>query len=180
MRTKNIIEEKQNMLRTLQSQSSRALDIVTSTINQLATVNEKIDVTISEINEAKAKLQSTEDDLSKTRLHNTKIIDKFRALIEEQENYILKKIVIKIIALAIVFGIFEVIGLYISPLFENSLAMNQMSYSFESSLLVQAYDYISNYSWIAYILLTILVFRKEILKVYKNIKKVKENVNEEN
>lgn len=92
----------------------------------------------------------------------------------------MKKIVIKIIALAIVFGIFEVIGLYISPLFENSLAMNQMSYSFESSLLVQAYDYISNYSWIAYILLTILVFRKEILKVYKNIKKVKENVNEEN
>ena len=45
--------------------------------------NEKIDVTISEIGEAKAKLQSTEDDLSKTRLHNTKIIDKFKALIEE-------------------------------------------------------------------------------------------------
>lgn len=83
MRTKNIIEEKQNMLRKLQSQSSRALDIVTSTINQLATVNEKIEVTISEINEAKEKLQSTEDDLDKTRLHNTKIIDKFRALIEE-------------------------------------------------------------------------------------------------
>ena len=58
MRTKtmNIIEEKQQMLRILQSESSRALDIVTSTINQLATVNEKIDVTISEINEAKAKL----------------------------------------------------------------------------------------------------------------------------
>ena len=33
--------------------------------------------------DAKAKLQSTEDDLDKTRLHNTKIIDKFRALIEE-------------------------------------------------------------------------------------------------
>lgn len=85
MRTKtmNIIEEKQQMLRLLQSQSSRALDIVTSTINQLATVNEKIDVTISEINEEKAKLQSTEDGLNKTRLHNTKIIDKFKTLIEE-------------------------------------------------------------------------------------------------
>ena len=92
----------------------------------------------------------------------------------------MKKIVIKIIALAIVFGIFEAIGLYVSPLFENNLATNQMSYSFESSLLVQTYDYISNYSWIAYILLTILVFRKEILKVYKNFKKAKENVNEEN
>ncbi len=83
MRTKNIIEEKQKQLTTLQAESNRALDIVTSTINSLATVNEKIDVTMSEISEAKAKLQSTEDDLSKTRLHNTKIIDKFRALIEE-------------------------------------------------------------------------------------------------
>ena len=80
---KNIIEEKQKQLTTLQAESNRALDIVTSTINSLATVNEKIDVTMSEISEAKAKLQSTEDDLSKTRLHNTKIIDKFRALIEE-------------------------------------------------------------------------------------------------
>lgn len=83
MRTKNIIEEKQKQLAALQAESNRALDIVTSTINSLATVNEKIDVTMSEISEAKAKLQSTEDDLSKTRLHNTKIIDKFRALIEE-------------------------------------------------------------------------------------------------
>ena len=83
MKTKNIIEEKQKALRKLQSKSNRALDIVTSTINQLETVNEKIDVTINEIIDAKAKLQSTEDDLDKTRLHNTKIIDKFRALIEE-------------------------------------------------------------------------------------------------
>lgn len=67
----------------LQTESNRALDIVTSTINQLATVNERIDVTISEINEAKAKLQSTEDDLNKTRVHNSKIIDKFKALIED-------------------------------------------------------------------------------------------------
>lgn len=80
---KNIIEEKQKQLVELQTESSRALDIVTSTINQLATVNEKIDVTISEINEAKAKLQSTEDDLNKTRVHNSKIIDKFKALIED-------------------------------------------------------------------------------------------------
>ena len=80
---KNIIEEKQKQLVELQTESSRALDIVTSTINRLATVNEKIDVTISEINEAKAKLQSTEDDLNKTRVHNSKIIDKFKALIED-------------------------------------------------------------------------------------------------
>ena len=92
----------------------------------------------------------------------------------------MKKIIVKIITLAIIFGIFNVIGFYISPLVENSLAVNQMSYSFESNLLVQAYDYISNYSWIWYILLTILVFHKEILKLYKKFKKAKENVNEEN
>lgn len=82
-KTKSIIEEKQQTLYELQSKSSRALDIVTSTITQLETLNEKIDTTIDEINEAKSKLQSTEDELSRTRLHNTKIIDKFRALIEE-------------------------------------------------------------------------------------------------
>ena len=79
----DVITEKQRTLEMLQSESSRALDVVTSTINKLATVNERIDVTISEINEAKAKLQSTEDDLSKTRLHNTKVIEKFKALIED-------------------------------------------------------------------------------------------------
>ena len=92
----------------------------------------------------------------------------------------MKNIVIKFISLAIVFGILEMIGLYVSPLYKNSFAMNQMSYSFDSNLALQVYDYISNYSWIAYILLTILVFHKEILKLYKKFKKVKENVNEEN
>lgn len=81
-----------------------------------------------------------------------------------------KKIIIKIILLAIIFGILEMIGLYISPLIENNLAMNQMSYSYDSNLYIQIYDYISSYSWIIYLLLTILVFRKEILKIYKKLK----------
>lgn len=81
--SKNIIEEKQRQLEILRTESSRALDVVTSTINSLATVNEKIDVTISEISEAKAKLQSTENDLNQTKIHNAKIIDKFRSLIED-------------------------------------------------------------------------------------------------
>lgn len=82
-RVKDIIEQKQKELITLQSESSRALDIVTSTINQLESVNEKIDLTMSEISDAKSKLQNTEDGLSTTRLHNTKIINKFRTLIED-------------------------------------------------------------------------------------------------
>lgn len=79
---KDIIAEKQKELEKLQNQSDQALDLVTSTINGLATVNEKIDVTLSEINEAKAKLQSTEDDLQKTKEHNINVIEKFRNIIE--------------------------------------------------------------------------------------------------
>ena len=78
----NIIEEKQKQLNVLRAESSAALDIVTSTINSLATVNEKIDIAISEIDEAKEKLQSTENDLNKTKVYNAKIIDKFITLIE--------------------------------------------------------------------------------------------------
>lgn len=83
MRVKNVIEQKQQELIKLQRESNRALDIVNSTINQLATVNEKIDVVISEITEQEAKLQATKGELGQTKLHNTKIIDKFRNLIEE-------------------------------------------------------------------------------------------------
>lgn len=81
--SKNIIETKQKKLEELIEKSSRALDIVTSTINQLSNVNEEIDVNISEICEAKEKLQSTEDDLNKTKAHNKRIIDKFKTLIED-------------------------------------------------------------------------------------------------
>ena len=81
--TKNIIEAKQRKLEELRVKSSKALDIVTSTINQLSNVNEEIAANISEICEAKERLQLTEDDLNKTKEHNEKIIDKFRTLIED-------------------------------------------------------------------------------------------------
>ena len=79
----NIITQKQEELRELQTESNDALDIVTSTIEQLSSVNEKIEIAIDEIEEAKAKLQSTEDGLNTTKTHNSKIISKFKALIED-------------------------------------------------------------------------------------------------
>lgn len=82
MKKTNIIEEKQKVLQSLQCQSARAIDIVTATIDHLSSVNEQIDVTIGEIEEVKSRLQCTEDDLSKTKEHNAKIINKFKALIE--------------------------------------------------------------------------------------------------
>ena len=82
MKKTNIIEEKQKVLQSLQSESANAIDMVTTTINRLSSVNEQIDVTIGEIEEAKSRLQCTEEDLSKTKERNAKIINKFKALIE--------------------------------------------------------------------------------------------------
>lgn len=81
--TVDVIAKKQEELVKLQAESNNALNLVTSTINQLTTTNEKIDVTISEIMEAKAKLQNTEDELTKTKQSNTKVIEKFKALIAD-------------------------------------------------------------------------------------------------
>lgn len=78
----DIVGQKEEALRKLKSDSNLALNIVTSTINQLEDINNKIDVQIEEIKETKEKLQMTENELDTTRLHNTKIIDKFKMLIE--------------------------------------------------------------------------------------------------
>lgn len=80
---KDVIEQNQKTLRELEDESAKALDVVNSTINKLSTINEKIDATIDEIAEQKAKLQSTEVELNNTKVHNAKIIDKFRSLIED-------------------------------------------------------------------------------------------------
>lgn len=80
---KNILEQKQDKLRSLQSKSNRALDVVNSTINQLATTNEEIDVTISEITELEIQFKETREALEQTRTHNAKVSAKFKALIED-------------------------------------------------------------------------------------------------
>ncbi len=83
IRLKDVIEQKQETLKELEDESAKALDAVNSTINKLSTINEKINATIDEIAEQKAKLQSTEVELNKTKIHNAQIIDKFRSLIED-------------------------------------------------------------------------------------------------
>jgi hypothetical protein len=80
---RDFIENKKAKLEFLQNKSSSALDLVTNTINNLSDINEEIDKTIFEIEEAKTKLESTENDLKQQQGKNSKIITKFRALIEE-------------------------------------------------------------------------------------------------
>lgn len=86
LKEKGIIKEKQRTLQKLQSKSNRAFDVVTSTIRRLEAVNVKIESTIAEIDEAKEKLQSTENDLSKTKSHNMKVIEKFKTLIDIDDD----------------------------------------------------------------------------------------------
>ena len=82
---KDFIENKKAKLKFLQNKSSSALDLVTNTINNLSDINEEIDKTIFEIEEAKTKLESTENDLKQQQGKNSKIITKFRALISDDE-----------------------------------------------------------------------------------------------
>lgn len=82
MKTKDVIALKQQQLIKLNEESGRAIDLVASTINNLESVNKKIDSQIEEINKLVETLSSTEDGLNQTRLNNTKIIEKFRNLIE--------------------------------------------------------------------------------------------------
>lgn len=79
----DIIQDKERRLGELQNRSENALDMVTKTINNLTTINEEIDVVMSEVNEAKQALSSTENNLVSTKEHNTKIIAKFKSLIED-------------------------------------------------------------------------------------------------
>jgi len=82
---KDFIESKKAKLEFLQNKSSSALDLVTNTINNLSDINEEIDKTIFEIEEAKTKLEATENHLKEQQGKNSKIITKFRALISDDE-----------------------------------------------------------------------------------------------
>lgn len=77
-----LIEKKRIELQKLKSRSDQALNLVTSTINQLEDINNAIDSTLNDIRDAKASLQETEDGLLSTRESNSKIAQKFRALLE--------------------------------------------------------------------------------------------------
>ena len=85
-KTKDLIAQKQAALQKYQNDSDNALNLVTSTINRLSTINEKIDETIGEIRDAKQALDMTEKDLNITRRHNQKIVEKFKAFIEVDEE----------------------------------------------------------------------------------------------
>lgn len=82
-RTKDTITEKEQELKGLQALSEAALSIVTKTIQNLDDVNAEIDEKITEIHEMRDKLDRTETSLTETKVRNSRISSKFKALIEE-------------------------------------------------------------------------------------------------
>ena len=85
---------------------------------------------------------------------------------------------IKIIIFIVLVFLYNMLKQFVSPLIANELAMNQMQNTIDSNLWIQLYTYISNYSILIFIIITILFFSKDIVNlINKNNKK--ENQDEE-
>lgn len=78
----DIITQKKNKLVSLRDESANAMNLITNTIDKLSSINDEIDVTITDIEIAKAELEFTRQDLVETRTRNEKIANKFKQLIE--------------------------------------------------------------------------------------------------
>ena len=80
----SFVEKKQNDLRKLEAESGSALDVITSTINQLEDINNRIDLVVREITEAEEQLQITKQNLYNRRDRNKTIAEKFKNLISAE------------------------------------------------------------------------------------------------
>ena len=86
------------------------------------------------------------------------------------------KVFIKFIILSALVIIYNAFLQTVSPIVANQLAMQQMQNYDTSSMGIQLYQYLTNYGWIVFIILIVIMFRKDVANI---IKKIKENVNEE-
>ena len=80
---------------------------------------------------------------------------------------------IKLIVLTTIIIIYNIIMQFLSTIIANELAMNQMQNSVDSSLGIQIYSYVSNYSWIVLLILVVAMFYKDVLNLIKWIKENK-------
>lgn len=86
---------------------------------------------------------------------------------------------IKIIIFIILVFLYNMLKQFVSPLIANELAMNQMQNTIDSNLWIQLYTYISNYSILIFIIITILFFSKDIVNLINKNNNKKENQDEE-
>ena len=86
------------------------------------------------------------------------------------------KAFIKFLILFVLVIIYNAFVQTVSPIIANQLAMQQMQNYDTSSMGIQLYSYLTNYSWIVFVILIVIMFRKDIVNI---IKKIKESVNNE-
>ena len=86
------------------------------------------------------------------------------------------KIITKVVVLAIIAMVYNVMIQTVSSVITNELAMQQMQNYDTSSMGIQAYTYITNHAWIVFVLTAILLFHKDISHI---VTKIKENIKNE-
>lgn len=85
---------------------------------------------------------------------------------------------IKIVLFIALIFLYSILKQFVSPLIANDLAMNQMQSTVDSNLWIQLYTYFSNYSFLIFIVIAILLFNKNVINLINKYKK--ENNDEEN
>lgn len=70
---------------------------------------------------------------------------------------------IKIIVLVVFIFVYDILDRFIGSIIANDLAMKQMQSTVDSSIWIQLYTYFSNYSFLFFIVVALLLFSKEIV-----------------
>lgn len=78
-----ILTEKAAQLDSLMRDSENAVSVITTTIDRLANVNERINSTRQEIESYKAELERLDGSMEQQFSHNAKIIEKFKNFLED-------------------------------------------------------------------------------------------------
>ena len=78
-----ILTEKAAQLDSLMKDSENAVSVITTTIDRLANVNERINFTRQEIESYKAELERLDGSMEQQCSHNAKIIEKFKNFLED-------------------------------------------------------------------------------------------------
>lgn len=78
---KDILQQKQEELNSLQEVASSAFSLVTTTVNRLSQINSEIDAKVADIEDYQKQFEATKSGFMETKTKNEKIIKNFNALI---------------------------------------------------------------------------------------------------
>lgn len=79
----SILSEKEMQLNSYVAESEKAVSLITNTIDRLEAVNNRIEATRQEIETHRAELARLDGSMGEQYDHNAKIIDKFKAFLED-------------------------------------------------------------------------------------------------